>query len=311
MPGLHVELRPTSFDEMVGNEGTIESLKNILSRDRKKIPHSFLFTGPPGCGKTSLARILAKELGASEWDIIEQDIGQIRSLDSIREIRRKVSLSPMKGDVRVYILDEVHLLLSDSQNALLKILEEPPSHVYFMLCTTDPDKLINTIKSRCSVYTVSSLNRQKMMILLKRVCQLLNLELGREVLGSIVASSEGSPRKALVFLDQVRGMNSEKALEVIKNLTSKNMSVIDLCRAINSRDSVAVADILSKIDEDPEKVRRAVLGYFGKVLLGKMEKKRDFSWELFVLEAFADDYFSLGKQGLILSCGRLFHSRKR
>jgi len=127
MSPLHIDYRPKTLKEMEGNRSTVDSLQAVLSRE-SDIPHAFLFSGSAGCGKTSLGRIVASELGCAPADFREIDTADFRGIDTIREIKNQARLKPLAGKVRVWLLDEFHKSTADAQNALLKILEEPPSH---------------------------------------------------------------------------------------------------------------------------------------------------------------------------------------
>src|SRR5690554_5071868 len=167
---LYLKYRPDSLDEVVGNSETVELLRSQLSPDASQpIGRSILFHGPTGCGKTTLGRIVARELGAKGSDIKEIDAADFRGIDTIREIRKQIAYKPLEGPYQVWILDEVHRATQDAQSALLKTLEDTPSHVYFILCTTDPQKLLPAIRGRCADYQVRTLNDREMRMLLRRV----------------------------------------------------------------------------------------------------------------------------------------------
>ncbi len=143
--GLDLKHRPKSFDRIIGNEDTVEALESYLTK--KDLNHSFLFTGPSGTGKTTLARIVAGELGCEGMDFTEMNSADFRGIDTIRNIRQQMVFPPMEGKNRGWLLDEAHKLSNDAMNSLLKPLEEPPNHVYFFLATTEPQKLITTIRA--------------------------------------------------------------------------------------------------------------------------------------------------------------------
>src|SRR3989304_2450876 len=157
--GSNIKFRPKDLSDIIGNRSIVTSLESILqSKDR---PHAFLFTGKQGCGKTTLARILCKRLECSDHDLIEINISNNRGIDTARDIIQFAYVKPLDGRSRVYLLDEVHKSTNDFQNAILKVMEEPPEHLYFILCTTEPQKLLKTVISRCTEYVVSPLAPKK------------------------------------------------------------------------------------------------------------------------------------------------------
>ena len=166
---LFNKYRPTSFDEIKGNKQIISSLPELLQKDDR--PHSFLIHGPTGCGKTTIGRIIANELGCVGSDFREVDSADFRGIDTIREIRKNSLFKPLEGKVRVWLIDECNKLTNDAQNALLKILEDSPPHVYFVLCTTDPQKLIPAIKGRCAQYQVAPLLERELFGLLRKIAR--------------------------------------------------------------------------------------------------------------------------------------------
>lgn len=146
---LHIEHRPSNLSEIFGNKAIVESLTSIFER-KSDYPHAFLFHGPTGCGKTTLARIVAKMLKCDKPE--EYNMANLRGIDAVRTLVEECVYLPLTGHNRVYILDEIHRQTKDAQNALLKLLEDPPEHVYFILGTTDPEQLIATLRGRCHTY---------------------------------------------------------------------------------------------------------------------------------------------------------------
>ncbi|GAI81584.1 unnamed protein product [marine sediment metagenome] len=151
---LYNRLRPKSFKRFYGNDSIVEALKQIVEMDPEERPHAFLFTGSSGCGKTTLARILAKKFGCSGMDFTELDAGKKRDVETLRKICEEAHYTPMDGDSRIFVIDEAHELPKLAQNTLLKTLEDTPEHSYFILCTTESNKIISTVKNRCTTFNV-------------------------------------------------------------------------------------------------------------------------------------------------------------
>ena len=199
-----MKYRPQNIDELdlvSAREALEKTLKN------KNIPHAFLFSGPRGTGKTSAARILAMMVNKIDNcdtpDIIELDAASNRGIEEIRTLREQVALSPMSCKYKVYIIDEVHMLTTEAANALLKTLEEPPAHVIFVLCTTDPQKLPETVISRCTRIIFSRPSIDEIVTKLKLVTKGEKYKITPEDLDLIAAESKGSFRDAIKILEQV------------------------------------------------------------------------------------------------------------
>lgn len=296
---IHTVYRPTNFDEFLGNEEIKKNLQNMLE-NQQKMPHSFLFSGNNGCGKTTLARIMAKELGGSEFSIREINGSNDNGVDIAREIEQLARTRPLDGTVNVMILDEVHMTTKNFQNSLLKILEEPPEFTYFFLCTTNPEKLLNPVKSRCTHFTIKNPSTPELAKLLKNIAKKQNKTISNLVVRKIIDEMEGIPRNCLVSLEIA--LNAESEEEALIAITNSSMmeleNVIELCRAILKKESWArKTEIIKGISDEPETVRRTILGYFSTVLLGTDVSKHKIAY--LCLDIFANNYFDCGKSGLI------------
>ncbi|HSH25487.1 MAG TPA: AAA family ATPase, partial [Massilibacterium sp.] len=250
---LYLKYRPTNFKQVHGNQETVDALQHMVS-DPEECPHVFLLHGPTGCGKTTLARLVGKELGIKGQDLRELDSAQFTGIDTVRDIRKQAQYKSLEGTRRMWILDEVHAMSSQAQEGLLKILEDTPSHVYFALCTTDPQKLKSTLRGRCSQFEVKPLSDKEMTRLLIKVCKAENQPAQKKVILQIVKDSQGHPRAGLQILDQVLRVDPKARLKVAKQSAEQQNQSIELCRALIGREPWSkVRNILKGLkDEDPE-----------------------------------------------------------
>jgi DNA polymerase III subunit gamma/tau len=303
MSSLYVRYRPTTFEEMVGNESAIASLQKSITK--KNHSHVYLFSGPAGTGKTTTARILSKMFNAGEMDIREFNIANMRGIDDARKIIEQIRFNPSDGEAIVYILDECHKFTTDAQNALLKPLEDTPDSVYFFLCSSEPNKLIKAIKSRCTPINFKLLNTDELLLVLNRVVKKEKAAIDKEVLESICDNADGSPRNALVLLEKVIDIEDKKeAINIIKNgiVNEEDAEIIELARALLAKKPWnEVNKILSKLKEnnkldDAETVRYIILGYMSAVLLKSANKQAAI-----VMDAFKENTFNTGKFGIILA----------
>ena len=219
MKALYRKYRPLHLSEVIGQDKTIEQLQGALTKG--KISHAYLFVGPRGCGKTSVARIFAHEINHFDYqledsyiDIIEIDAATFTSVDNIRELREKAMIMPTLGKYKVYIIDEVHMLSNSAFNALLKILEEPPEHVIFIMATTNPEKIPATIISRTQIYRFNLAEPKVMQDFLRSVCDKEGIKISDDALKIITERGGGSFRDSLSILNQIGTINlSEKTIE--------------------------------------------------------------------------------------------------
>ena len=297
MMELYKKQRPKDFDSVSGQTKALSLLRTMVDRDR--VPHAILFTGPSGCGKTTLARIMRKKVRCGVDDFYEQNCADIRGIENIRDIRKRMMLRPIKGKSKIWLLDEVHKISNDAQNALLKMLEDTPRHVYFFLCTTDPQKLIKTIRTRCTEISLSPLSDRELEAVILRSCQMEKIKIEQDVLEKIVENSEGSARKALVLLDSIIGVAEDDQIDAIVNATSENQA-IQLCRLLLDTRTKwkEVATMLKSLkDEEPEQLRWMMLGYMKSVLLNS-GKGRAYN----ILCAFERNFYDSKHAGLTMAC---------
>lgn len=296
---LKLKYRPTNFDEFYGNENMIASLKSVLRRD-KGIPHCILFFGPRGCGKTTLAGIVKDEIGCSDGDFKIYNSANNRGIDTAREIIRLAPLVSKagRGKPKIYLLDECHKTTNEFQNAILDMLEKPPFHVYFILCTTEPEKLLVTVKSRAVKFEVKKLIRPRMVALLKWICNEEGIELSDKHITEIASCSEGSPRDALTILDSIIDIeNEEEAFNAIAGAGIEETQLKEITALLMSKTRPSwkqMAKLIKELDVEPEQVRRSIKKYFGSNFLNTGQDKH---YEIMCL--FLEPFYNSGREGLI------------
>ena len=297
---LYKKYRPKDFEGVVGQTDALKSLQQMAKN--KKIPHTLLFTGPSGCGKTTLARIVRKELGCGKHDFSEVNCADFRGIDMVRDIRSRMMQAPISGSCRVWLIDEAHRLTGDAMDAFLKILEDTPDHVYFMLATTNPQKLLKTVRTRCTEISVKSLSNKDIVKLVTDVAKKEGKTLPKEVAEKIADKCEGSARQALVLLHQIIDLeNEDDMLDSIESNIAESQAINIARTLMNERTKWSeMAKVLKECDlEDPESIRWMVLGYAKSILLsgGKLLIRA-----YLVIDAFKDNFFDSKAAGLTWAC---------
>jgi len=295
MKELYKKHRPKTLEMIVGNTAAVGTLRGF----GKNLPHAILFSGPSGTGKTTLARIIKRTLNCDNGDFTELNIADFRGIDDVRNVRKRINTYPLGGDCRIWLLDEVHSMTKDAQNALLKMLEDTPDHAYFVLATTEPKKLLPTIRTRCTDVTTQLLDPKEMDTLLQRVAKAEKMKVNEEVRDRITDIAGGSARHGLVLLNKLLGIKPKNHMKLIDNSDTKKQA-IEIARALIRKSTTwgEMCGILKAVDDEPEGVRRLVLAYTTTVMLSGRPPGR----AALVLEAFADNFFDNGKAGLVLAC---------
>jgi len=291
---LYRTYRPVDFTEVAGQNHITTTLKNALASG--KVAHAYLFSGPRGTGKTSIAKILAKAVNCEKApianpcnvcqnclgiqdgsisDVIEIDAASNNGVDEIREIRDKVKYLPGYVKFKVYIIDEVHMLSTGAFNALLKTLEEPPSHVIFILCTTEPQKIPLTIHSRCQRFDFKAITPQEIAGKMKEIIEKEHILIDEEAIAQIAIFAEGGLRDALSLLDQAYSFSPERiTLDDVNQICgavsfSKQMEIVHEIWQMDSAQAIKAMDGLVAVGKDVSKICQNLIQFYRDVLVYK------------------------------------------
>jgi DNA polymerase-3 subunit gamma/tau len=292
---LYRKWRPATWDQVIGQEHVIQTLRNAVAAGR--VAHAYLFAGPRGTGKTTTARLLAKAVNCLDenlasrpcnqcahcqavnqgrfLDLIEIDAASNTSVEDVRDLRDKINFSPNQGRYKVYIVDEVHMLSTAAFNALLKTLEEPPSHAIFILATTEVHKIPATVLSRCQRHEFRRIPVNEIVSNLKTLAQGENIQIDEEALVLVARQATGSMRDAISLLDQLASAGKPVSLEMAQAVlgTATSQAVLQVVDAILSRQSAAGLEAIHRAldaGSDPRQFARQIVDYLRGLLLVAM-----------------------------------------
>jgi len=289
---LYLKYRPISWDDVVGQSHIVQPIQNSVAAGR--MSHAYLFAGPRGTGKTSIARILAKAANClnenqnerpcnecvnclavnkgSFLDLIEIDAASNTSVEDVRSLREKINFSPNSGKYKVYIIDEVHMLSTAAFNALLKTLEEPPAHAIFVLATTEVHKIPATVMSRCQRHEFRRIPVNEIVEQLKNISASEGIEADEDVFQVIARQAVGGMRDGISLLDQLSAIGGKISLESAENVlgTATSESVLELVSAMIDKDAAQGLTIIqSTLDggSDPRQFARQIIEYLRGVMI--------------------------------------------
>ncbi len=292
---LYRKYRPQTFHDLIGQENIVHALSNAIKLNR--IAHAYLLCGPRGTGKTSSARILAKSLNCKEGptltpcgkcpacldimnsipvDVIEIDAASNRSVEDTQAILEKIQYVPVNGRYKIYVIDEVHMLSNHAFNALLKTLEEPPENVIFILATTEPHKVLDTIISRCQRFDFRRITTDDIVKRLEYISEQENINISKEALYSIAKNSQGGMRDALALLDQISVLGVNKQIDVndINEILGKIsydtlFEITDCIRKSDCSKSVELIDNIYSKGNEPVQIVSNLIQYFRDLMIIK------------------------------------------
>ena len=277
---LYRKYRPANLKEMVGQDEAVSLISSQISDE--KIGHAYLFSGPKGVGKTSLARIIAKELGCDPvFDVSEIDAASHNKVDDIRDMNESVNfIATSPGKKRIFILDEVHMLSNAASNAFLKTLEEPPEHVIFILATTEPDRVIETIRSRTTQVVFKKISEAEIIKVLQKISKKENINFNKDILQTIATYSDGSLRDAINLFEQA------------ENTFGENVTIENIFSLVGKLGSEEIQAIIESIEfQDTGKILNVIREAYAKGLQPTdiSNSISEFFRNLFYLKYLPDD----------------------
>ena len=313
-----LKYRPSNFENVVGQEHVTKTLKNSILD--KKIPSAILFCGPRGVGKTSCARIFAREINDFNstddlsFNIFELDAASNNKVEDIRDLIDKVRIPPQSGKYKVYIIDEVHMLSKNAENAFLKTLEEPPPYIVFILATTEKNKILPTILSRCQIYDFNRISENEIFENLKQICNKEEVTFEDEALNIIAKKSDGSLRDSLTILDRVVSFTNKK---ISLKETSAILNVLDDETYIEIVDNtingflVKVITIFNELSDkgfDEKEFMIGLANHFRNLLIVKSSSSENLISNKSSLELFKKQADKISKSEIVNTISKIEHS---
>jgi DNA polymerase-3 subunit gamma/tau len=302
---LHTKYRPADWDAVIGQDGVVKSVRTAL---KKKSCRSFIFVGPSGVGKTTIARIIATEVNCPVNSIIEVDAASHSGVEGMRDIVQLLQFNPLTvGISRVIILDEVQSLSKAAWQSLLKSVEEPPPGTYWVFCTTESSKIPKTIETRSLCYELKPVKSDLIFDLLSVISEEENLGVDEKIINHIASRCDGSPRKAITALSKCSSCTTLKEAAELLKTSSEDGEVIDLCRALLKGGLTweAAMKLITPLEgQNPEGIRIVIITYLSSTLKGT-KSDQTACRILQILDAFVNQYYGDSFASLIHSIGKV------
>jgi DNA polymerase-3 subunit gamma/tau len=309
---FYLKYRPQNFKTVVGQEHVVTTLKNAIKHNA--LTHAYLFSGPRGTGKTSLARIIAKSLNCTNLqegsepcdecencqailkgrlvDLLEIDAASNRGIDEIRELREKIVFAPTQGKVKVYIIDEVHMLTKEAFNALLKTLEEPPAHAYFILATTEAHKIPETIISRCQQFSLKRITTEDIIGRLKEIAEEEKIQAEPDALELIAKTASGGMRDAIGLFEQMNMNGSVIYQEVLNKLGITGFMLIEaFFQALIDKDAGRAIEIINQVNGQGQNLNQfcgELISYFREQMLLGVNSNKNIGLIINYIDIFSE-----------------------
>lgn len=300
---IHVRYRPQGLDDVIGQDAVCNSLRNLLAHP-EKLPHCYVFCGPSGTGKTTLARIVGKALECSPYEV---DAARFSGVEQMRTLVSELKFSPVASKRSLVILDEVHALSKAAWQPLLLATEEPPAHLFWALCTTEPERIPQTIRTRSIFFTLRPVPWDLLASYLEEIASVEKMKIPKEHIEIAARTARGSVRQGLVFLAAIAGASSKsEAIQLMQaaELSGEDSPALDLARMLCSRKGLSWEAICRALDSIEEKgisqdTAAIVVSKFAESFARRAKSIKEAEPALAVLQAFK------GANSILLAAGEL------
>lgn len=310
MASWAIKYRPDNFNDIMGNEIAIKELNRFLGdKTHQDRPHTYLFVGPTGCGKTTLARIFAKELGCPDIvsDFHEYNSALTKGINVVRDLEPFFRIRPSGGDARIFLFEEVHRTTRDFQEAMLRPTEDTSASTYFFFCTTEPDALIPPLRKRFTEIKVRPLATRQLIKLIKTILDEEEKEIPNSILKKIADITNGEPRESIKIIERICDLDENEMTEVISKSETKIKSQNIAYLLLYQKDWKDIKSVISNPDSEPEGIRIGILNYMSKVVIGESKPNIKKRAEIIATYFFDSFMYADGRAKLIFNCLSAFN----